>query len=97
MERLKKNRKKNKKTIQEFIVDYLKTHPCVDCGINDILVLEFDHVKGKSENVSHLMRQGCSINRLKEEIDLCEVRCCNCHRRKTLNRLGTHYRLQSDP
>jgi len=93
IKRLQENRKKNKKSIQEFVVDYLKSHPCVDCEIDDILVLEFDHVNGKRENVSHLMRQGCTLKRLQEEISLCEIRCCNCHRRRTLERLGKHYRI----
>jgi exonuclease III len=91
--RLRANRKKNRKTLQEFVVNYFKSNPCVDCGMFNILVLEFDHTQGKKENVSHLMRQGCTLKRLKEEIELCEVRCCNCHRIKTLSRLGKHYRM----
>ena len=92
--RLAANRRKNKQALQTFVVNYLKSHPCVDCGLDNILVLEFDHIHGKRENVSHLMRQGCTVKRIKEEIQLCEVRCCNCHRIKTLMRLGKHYRLQ---
>lgn len=91
--RLKQNRKKNRDRVRQFVVEHLKQNPCVDCGNSNILVLEFDHVHGKKENVSHLMRQGCTLKRLKEEIELCEIRCCNCHRLKTLSRLGNHYRI----
>jgi hypothetical protein len=91
--RVMSQKKKRRKDSQDFLVEYLQNHPCVDCGISDILVLEFDHVKGKKRNVSRLLGEGCSVDRLKEELNLCEVRCCNCHRRKTLSRLGKHYRI----
>lgn len=68
-----------------YIYLYLKTHNCIDCGEKDILVLEFDH-KDKTRKigaVSRIIRDAGSLDKLKEEIDKCEVRCANCHRRKT--------------
>ena len=39
------------------LYDYLEQHHCVDCGENDPVVLEFDHVRGeKAYNVSAM---GC--------------------------------------
>jgi hypothetical protein len=64
-----------------FLIDHLRTHPCVDCGESDIEVLEFDHVRGEKRcEVSTLLG---SPRRLREEIAKCDVRCGNCHRRKT--------------
>lgn len=70
-----------------FVRDYLVAHPCVDCGESDWVVLDFDHVRGsKRRNVSDLAWGGASIQTLEAEIDKCEVRCANCHRRVTWRR-----------
>lgn len=70
-----------------IIADHLTTHPCVDCGEDDPIVLEFDHTSGeKVRNVSRLRLEGASVATLLAEIAKCEVRCCNCHRRITFLR-----------
>jgi hypothetical protein len=55
----------------------------VDCGEKDWLVLQFDHVHSKLDHVSWLIGSGCSPVQLQRELSKCEVRCANCHRRKT--------------
>jgi hypothetical protein len=65
---------------REFVDDYLRNHPCVDCGEDDLLVLEFDHVNEKVRGVRELMAAG--RQRIEEEIDRCVVRCANCHTRR---------------
>lgn len=73
---------------RERIVLYLESHPCVDCGETDPVVLEFDHVRGlKSGNISRMMSD-CSWNVLEQEIAKCDVRCANCHRRRTARERG---------
>jgi hypothetical protein len=77
-----------------FISNYLKTNPCVDCGETNTIVLEFDHVGEagtKHFNIADAARNGVGVKKLKDEIAKCEVRCANCHRKKTYERSGlTH-------
>lgn len=76
-------RAKNHQNIKEnrgkLILDYLLEHPCVDCGERNPVVLEFDHLSGKVENISKMMFRS-SVQRLKKEIAKCDVVCVNCHR-----------------
>jgi len=94
-DRIKESKKRtelkyiNKK--RKIAIDYLKNHPCIDCGEKDILVLDFDHmnISSKINNVSNLIVGG-SISSLNEEIKKCEIRCANCHRRKTAKQFKSY-------
>ena len=78
----KKAVKARLKKIHEFVCRYLEAHPCIDCGENDPVVLEFDHVRGvKRDTISKL--KTISIDAVAREIQKCVVRCANCHRRRT--------------
>ena len=68
------------------LIDYLLLHPCIDCGEKDIVVLEFDHLREKEFDVARLVNGGATWRRVEREIAKCEVRCANCHRRKTAER-----------
>lgn len=79
---------------QDRLIQYLSEHPCVDCGESDVIVLDLDHVRGeKRDHVTHMLGQGVSWRILETEIAKCEVRCANCHRRKSAAQLG-HYRFK---
>lgn len=67
---------------REWLYQYLLQHPCVDCGEEDPVVLEFDHLHGKEINISSAINNW-SIRRVQEEIDKCDVVCANCHRKRT--------------
>ena len=72
------------------ILEYLRTHPCVDCGEEDPVVLDFDHLSDKVADVSALVRNRLwPWERLLTEIAKCEVVCANCHRRRTSRRANT--------
>jgi hypothetical protein len=78
----KKNKKLKRRNV-EFIYNYLLSHPCIDCKESDPIVLDFDHQGNKFKNVTLMALQTYSLEQLKDEISKCEVRCSNCHRRKT--------------
>ena len=64
---------------------YLADHPCVDCGEDDIRCLDFDHrvPSDKLANVSQLVSLHVRWQRILDEIAKCDVRCANCHRKRT--------------
>lgn len=69
--------------------EFLSTQSCIDCGISDWRVLEFDHISDdKVAGVAYLVGNGATWEKILEEIEKCEVRCCNCHRIITGERGG---------
>ena len=80
LKRVYERRQRNR----QFIWDYYSAHPCVDCGEDDPVVLELDHVRGKKlAGVSQLVHNTRSLKVIEDEIAKCEVVCSNCHRRRT--------------
>jgi hypothetical protein len=59
----------------------------VDCGEDDIVVLQFDHQGDKTANVARLMTMA-SITAIAAEIAKCQVVCANCHTRRTAATFG---------
>lgn len=77
----------NPKSIYAY--NTLLSEGCIDCSENDLLVLEFDHVRGsKAENIGKMLknRPRHSLAEVQEEIAKCEVRCVVCHRIKSVKR-----------
>lgn len=67
--------------ISAFLTAYRATHPCMDCGETDPDVLEFDHRDPATKKFG-VTRAG-SLAAVKREIAKCDIRCANCHARKT--------------
>jgi hypothetical protein len=70
-----------------YLLEFFESHPCIDCGEGDPVVLEFDHLEDKLFNISTKLIT-YSWERIVAEIDKCEVVCANCHRRRTARRRG---------
>lgn len=81
--------------IRQKMCEYLSTHPCMDCGEIDIVVLEFDHLSDKLSNIASLMTY--SWRAISEEIKKCEVVCANCHRRRTAKRQDNYRHVFTNP
>lgn len=82
----RKNTNKRRKERKQEILEYLLFHPCTDCGENDPVVLEFDHLKNKLFDISDGLMKPWEV--FLEEINKCEVVCANCHKKRTAKRAG---------
>jgi hypothetical protein len=72
--------------LHSHILEYLRAHPCIECGEGDPVVLDFDHVGDKNASISAFVTEVAPIAAIDAEIKQCEVVCANCHRRRTAAR-----------
>lgn len=86
----KKYRASLKERNQKLVWEYLLRNPCVRCAENNPVLLDFDHLKEKSLNVSDAIKWHVWDTVLKE-IEKCQVLCVSCHRKKTAKDFG-HYK-----
>lgn len=49
------NSESYRRQAKEYIFEYLSTHPCVDCGEVNPIVLEFDHLGDKTDTIAHIV------------------------------------------
>ena len=71
---------------RRLFIDACKSRPCSDCN-NEYppYVMQFDHIRGrKSFQIS--TGTSCNLDRLKKEIEKCDVVCSNCHCTRTWKR-----------
>jgi len=89
MARSREQNRRIKLENREKLLAYLRDKQCVDCGERDPIVLEFDHVRDKKRTeVATLLRRHTTWSTILAEIAKCEIRCGNCHRRKTAKERG---------
>lgn len=77
--------------------EILEKSCCMDCGIKDPRVLEFDHRlnENKKFDISRAVSGSTrSWNLIKQEIDKCDIVCSNCHKIRTMTR-GNYKRHKS--
>ncbi len=83
-----------KEDVLLHVFEYLRSRPCVDCGGTDIRVLEFDHIDRatKTMDVAKMIGRR-NWTTIEAEIRKCDVRCANCHRKRTAAQQGWKCRL----
>jgi len=83
--RQQKNQTSYINTQRKYLVinQYILEKWCIDCWYKDNpAALQFDHISKKNFNIWGSVNK-YSLEKIMEEIQLCEVRCANCHCIKT--------------
>ena len=98
-EDLYKAQKRHRLMIRGKIFSLLSTKKCLDCGERDPIVLDFDHIDPniKFKSVSKMLSGHYSWHAVATEIEKCEIRCANCHRRKSYIQFGYFGRTTKSP
>ncbi|HEV8656101.1 MAG TPA: hypothetical protein VGR85_11380, partial [Candidatus Limnocylindria bacterium] len=79
-----------------LLLAYLLQHPCIDCGVGNPVLLDFDHRDPSTKRSEVARLASCKPwPQVLAEIQKCDVRCANCHRRKTAKQLGWAKLLRS--
>lgn len=68
---------------REWLNEYKESKGCKCCGTTDAAVLDFHHTDpGKKRlAINKMVTYGYGKNRLRSEIEKCEILCTNCHRK----------------
>jgi hypothetical protein len=87
--RTRASRIKRTRNNREKLVAHLMNNPCVDCGETDWVVLQFDHREPaeKLHSIANMISHNTWLEIL-WEMEKCDVRCANCHTRKTALEFG---------
>lgn len=101
-EDLYRAQKRHRVRVQEKLFLFLSDKKCIDCGESDPVVLEFDHVvpNDKFKSISTMRSGHYSWDSVSAEIKKCEIRCANCHRRRTyeqVKKFGTLENMRNPP
>ena len=84
-------RKKKYREQRKLWLEKLKDRPCADCGVKyPPYVMDFDHrdAEIKVASISWLTLHNTSnLEKIKLEMEKCDLVCSNCHRIRTHNRL----------
>lgn len=73
---------------QEIIYNILKNSKCLDCGMSNPIVLEFDHRDPSTKRFNIADGYLKPKEELLQEVAKCDIVCANCHRIRTAKTYG---------
>ena len=79
-------RRKKAYLLKRKFIDKIKNVPCADCKKRySSYVMDFDHrsIDDKITDIGSMSSKNWSLERIKKEIEKCDVVCANCHRIRT--------------
>lgn len=82
----KRHVKRRKLEIKKWFENYKSKLKCMICSENHPATIDFHHKSDKEFEISYMVYNGYSIERIKEELDKCTVLCANCHRKMHFNK-----------
>lgn len=89
----KKRAKNYRIKVQSRFMEWLSNKECIDCKENDPIVLDCDHIRDKKFSISKMVRDAMPWDTILDELSKCEIRCANCHRKKTAKQFGWKVRI----
>lgn len=90
-----KYRKQKAGRLREYLASVLKGAKCHDCPETDWRIFHFDHREPalKSFEIGTIVAKGSvSLDRLKAEVDKCDIVCPSCHAKRTVAMFGAGWR-----
>lgn len=71
-----------KNEIKKWFRNYKKSLKCSNCGESHPATIDFHHKRNDKEHgISKMVSNGYSIDRIKKELEKCNILCANCHRK----------------
>ncbi len=93
---MQEQHKTKRRILRLQVINYLLTHPCVDCGESNPILLTFDHLHSKKFEIHRAVHMKSRWEDIKAEIAKCDIRCVKCHKLKTVYQNGEHKWIFND-
>jgi hypothetical protein len=85
---IRDRKRKHKSEMLAWIRELKEGSPCVDCHRHyPYYVMQYDHISDNKEvNIANVASRAWSKERIRSEIDKCDLVCANCHAERTHQR-----------